>query len=230
VETVVSSIVATQQRCCRRVALKYAATALFTAVFTAVVVSAFWIWFYSFVPSPKPQVARSGNVVAVKPENAAPVEISQQVVVGPSGLAIPVVGVKPDQLVDTFDQARGSGRRHDAIDIMAPEGTPVIAAADGTIEKLFFSHGGGGITIYERSTNPKWQFYYAHLSAYAPGLAEGQQVKRGQVIGRVGHTGDASASGPHLHFAINSMASGERWWQGTPINPYPILAGKKGSG
>jgi len=230
VETVVPSIVAPQQRFCRRVALKYVATALFTAVFTAVVVSAFWIWFYSIAPAPKPGVARSGNVVAVQPKNAPPVEIAQQVVVGPSGLALPVVGVKPSDLVDTFDAARSAGRRHDAIDIMAAEGTPVIAAADGTIEKLFFSRGGGGITIYERAADPKWQYYYAHLSAYAPGLAEGQQVKRGQVIAKVGHTGDASASGPHLHFAINQMAPGQRWWQGTPINPYPLLAGKKVSG
>jgi murein DD-endopeptidase MepM/ murein hydrolase activator NlpD len=199
-------------------------------VFTAVVVSAFWIWFYSFVPSPKPEVARSGNIVAVKPEKAPPVEIAQQVVVGPAGLAIPVVGVKPDQLVDTFDAARSQGRRHDAIDIMAGEGTPVIAAADGTIEKLFFSHGGGGITVYERSPDQKWIYYYAHLRGYAPGLAEGQQVKRGQVIAQVDHTGDAVASAPHLHFAINAMAPGERWWQGTPINPYPLLAGKKGRG
>ena len=168
--------------------------------------------------------------MTVKPENAPPVEVAQQVHVAPSGLAIPVVGVSTDQLVDTYDAARGSGRRHDAIDIMAAEGTPVIAAADGTIEKLFFSNGGGGITIYERSPDQKWMYYYAHLSAYAPGLAEGQQVKRGQVIGRVGHTGDASPSGPHLHMAINSMAPGERWWQGTPINPYPVLAGKKTSG
>ncbi len=214
----------------RRVSLRYAATALFTAVVTAVVVSAFWIWFYSAVPAPPPKVARSGNVVAVQPKNAPPVEIAQQVVVGPAGLALPVVGVKPTELVDTFDAARSAGRRHDAIDIMAPEGTPVIAAADGTIEKLFFSRGGGGITIYERATDPKWQYYYAHLSAYAPGLTEGQQVKRGQVIAQVGHTGDASASGPHLHFAVNSMAPGQRWWQGTPINPYPLLAGKKASG
>ena len=211
----------------RRVSLRYAATALFTAVFTAVVVSAFWIWFYSVVPSPLPQVARSGNVVAVQPKNAPPIEIAQQVVVGPAGLAIPVVGVKPTELVDTFDAARSAGRRHDAIDIMAAEGTPVIAAADGTIEKLFFSNGGGGITIYERSPDQKWMYYYAHLQGYAPGLAEGQQVKRGQVIARVDHTGDASPSGPHLHFAINTMAPGQRWWQGTPINPYPLLAGKK---
>jgi murein DD-endopeptidase MepM/ murein hydrolase activator NlpD len=200
-----------------------------TALLTAFVTSMFWIWFYNFVPSPRPAVARSGSVVTVKPDNAAPVVLAQQVVVRPSGLALPVIGVKPEQLVDTYDAARGAGRRHDAIDIMAAEGTPVIAAADGTIEKLFDSVRGGK-TIYERSPDRQWVYYYAHLSAYAPGLAEGQQVKRGQVIARVGHTGDASAAGPHLHFAVNRMAHGERWWNGTPINPYPLLAGKKGSG
>jgi peptidoglycan LD-endopeptidase LytH len=197
---------------------------------TAFVTSMFWIWFYNFAPKPPPTVARSGPVVTVKPTNAPPVTVAEQVQVGPSGLAIPVVGVKAGQLTDTFTQARAHGRRHDAIDIMAGEGTPVIAAADGTIEKLFFSNGGGGITIYERSPDEKWMYYYAHLQGYAPGLAEGQQVKRGQVIARVDHTGDAVASAPHLHFAINSMAPGERWWQGTPINPYPLLAGKKTSG
>ena len=200
-----------------------------TALLTAFATTMFWIWFYNFVPGPRPAVARSGNVVTVKPDNAAPVAVAQQVVVGPAGLAIPVIGVKANQLEDTFDDARSTGRRHDAIDIMAAEGTPVIAAADGTIEKLFNSVRGGQ-TIYVRSPDQKWQYYYAHLSAYAPGLHEGQQVKRGQVIGRVGHTGDASAEGPHLHLAINSMAPGERWWQGTPINPYPLLAGKRAGG
>ena len=200
-----------------------------SVLLTAVVTSAFWIWFYNFVPQGAPAVARSGNVVTVKPDQEEPVVLAQQVVVGPSGLALPVIGIKPDQLSDTYDDARGQGRRHDAIDIMAAEGTPVIAAADGTIEKLFNSVRGG-ITIYERWPDQKWTYYYAHLSAYAPGLAEGQQVKRGQVIGRVGHTGDASAAGPHLHFAINSMARGERWWNGTAINPYPLLAGKKANG
>jgi murein DD-endopeptidase MepM/ murein hydrolase activator NlpD len=202
---------------------------LFTAVLTAVVVSAFWIWFYNFVPANPPAVARSGNVVTVKPDKAEPITVAEQVVVGPSGLAIPVTGVKADQLTDTYDQARGTGRRHDAIDIMAAEGTPVIAAADGKVEKLFNSVRGG-ITIYVRSPDQKWQYYYAHLQRYAPGLHEGQDVKRGQVIGLVGHTGDASAAGPHLHFAINTMGPGERWWQGTAINPYPLLAGKKASG
>lgn len=196
-----------------------------TVLLTAFVTSMFWIWFYTFVPQPKAEVARSGNIVAVKPENAPPVVVAQQVEVAPSGLALPVVGIKPSQLTDTFDDARSQGRRHDAIDIMAPEGTPVIAAADGKIEKLFNSVRGG-TTIYERSADGQWIYYYAHLSAYAPGLSEGQDVKRGQVIGRVGHTGDASAAGPHLHFAVNRMASGDHWWNGTAINPYPLLAGK----
>ena len=202
---------------------------MFTAILTAVVVSAFWIWFYNSVPSKPPAVARSGSVVSVKPDNAAPVVVAEQVVVGPSGLAIPVTGVKADQLSDTYDDARGAGRRHDAIDIMAAEGTPVIAAADGKVEKLF-SSVRGGTTVYVRSPDQKWMYYYAHLQRYAPGLHEGQDVKRGQVIGLVGHTGDASAAGPHLHFAINTMGPGERWWQGTAINPYPLLAGKKASG
>ena len=205
---------------------KIAATALFTFIFTAVVVSAFWIWFYNSVSSGEASVVRSGNVVAVDTPRSAPVVVSQQVVVGPAGLALPVVGIHQDQLSDTYDDARGQGRRHDAIDIMAAEGTPVIAAADGTVEKLFNSVRGG-LTIYQRSVDQNWVYYYAHLSAYAPGLHEGQQLKRGQVIGQVGHTGDASAAGPHLHFAVNRMAPGERWWHGTPINPYPLLAGNR---
>ncbi len=152
-------------------------------------------------------------------------------IVAPSGLAIPVPGVKPGELIDTYTASRGGGMRvHNAIDIMAGEGRPVIAAAPGTVEKLFFSQGGGGITIYVRSEDQAWTYYYAHLSAYAPGLTEGQHVARGALIGFVGHTGDASADGPHLHFAINHMAPGERWWSGTPINPYPLLAGKPVNG
>ena len=196
-----------------------------TALLTAVATSFFWIWFYNFIPSRPPAVARSGSVVTVKPAQAPPVTVAEQVVVGPSGLAVPVVGIKREQLSDTYDDARGQGRRHDAIDIMAAEGTPVIAAADGKVEKLFNS-ARGGMTIYVRSPDQKWTYYYAHLQRYAPGLHEGQDVKRGQVIALVGHTGDASAAGPHLHFAINTMAPGERWWNGTPINPYPLLAGK----
>ena len=149
-----------------------------------------------------------------------------ETIVAPSGLAIPVLGIRPGQLVDTYSQARAGGARvHDAIDILAPRGTPVIAAADGTVEKLYFSRGGGGITAYVRSADGQWIYYYAHLDAYAPGLHEGQRIRRGDPIGAVGSTGNASAAGPHLHFAINRMGPNNRWWQGTPINPYPLLAG-----
>jgi murein DD-endopeptidase MepM/ murein hydrolase activator NlpD len=202
-----------------------------TAVFTAVVTSIFWIWFYGWIGygASGPVLATAGNVVTAQTPADAKVAIAQAVEVGPAGLAIPVAGVKANQLVDTFDAARSQGRRHDAIDIMANEGTPVISTADGTVEKLFNSVRGG-MTIYVRSRDQHWIYYYAHLSAYAPGLHEGQQVRQGEVIARVGHTGDASAAGPHLHFAINQMAPGERWWNGTAINPYPLLAGNRAGG
>lgn len=152
----------------------------------------------------------------------------QEVNVSPPGLIIPVAGIRPNQLSDTFTQARAGGRRvHDAIDIMAPRGTAVIAAAAGTVERLFFSHGGGGITVYVRSPDGAWIYYYAHLDGYAPGLHEGQRLAQGDAIGRVGSTGNANDAAPHLHFAIMRMAPNERWWQGRAINPYPLLAGRR---
>ena len=198
-------------------------------IVTAVLVSAFWIFYYGIVATPEgeDEVAASGEKVTVDPKAQPPVTLAEGIWVGPAGLAVPVQGIKPAQLSDTFTQARAGGvRSHDAIDIMAAEGTPVLSASDGTVEKLFFSDGGGGITVYVRSPDQRWTFYYAHLQGYAPGLAEGQQVKRGQLLGRVGHSGNANPAGPHLHFAINRMEPGQRWWQGNPINPYPLLAGK----
>ena len=206
---------------------------LATGIVTAILVSAFWIFFYGITGAPagEDKVTAAGEKVVVDPQAQPPVTLAEGIVVGPAGLAIPVQGVKPAQLVDTYTQARAGGARtHDAIDIMAPEGTPVVAAADGTVEKLFLSQGGGGITVYVRSPDSRWIYYYAHLQGYAPGLAEGQQVKRGQLLGRVGHTGNANPGGPHLHFAINRMQPGEKWYQGSPINPYPLLAGRRASG
>ena len=180
---------------------------------------------------PKGKVTASGDVATVDPARGSPVAIAEGVEVGPAGLAIPVVGVKPKELVDTFTQARAGGARvHDAIDIMAPQGQPVVAAAPGRVEKIFFSDGGGGRTVYVRSDDGKWSYYYAHLSAYAPGLREGQRVRRGSPIGFVGYTGNANPAGPHLHFAINRMSPGEKWWQGSPVNPYPLLDGNKARG
>ena len=195
-------------------------------IVTAVLVSAFWIVAYNMGGSGEVQVSGDKQVVGRNGQ----VTVAEGVVVGPSGLAIPVAGVGPGQLVDTFTQARASGARvHDAIDIMAPEGAAVLAAAPGTIEKLYFSQGGGGISAYVRSDDQAWNYYYAHLRSYAPGISEGRRVPRGALIGYVGHTGNASPDGPHLHFAINRMQGGEKWHQGRPINPYPLLAGKPAS-
>ena len=207
---------------------------LATVVLTAILTSAFWIFAFGISRSPQAETARvdgkvegSGDQTTVQPNGRPQVALAESVEVGPAGLAIPVAGVKAGQLTDTFTAARAGGaRRHDAIDIMAAEGTPVYATAPGTVEKLYESVGKGGTTVYERSEDGRWTYYYAHLSAYAPGLAEGQKLQRGSPIGFVGHSGDASPDGPHLHFAINQMAAGEKWYQGTAINPYPLLAGK----
>lgn len=163
-------------------------------------------------------------LVAMIFASAPPTEPSAPPAQAGTGLLIPVEGVRADHLLDTFAEARGAGRPHDAIDIMAPRGTPVIAAAAGTVEKLFFSQGGGGITAYVRSADGRLIYYYAHLDRYAPGLHEGQRLGRGDPIGAVGSTGNASPAGPHLHFAISAMGPNDRWWQGRPINPYPLLA------
>lgn len=142
----------------------------------------------------------------------------------PSGpLTIPVQGVAAAALRDDWAEPRGGGSRvHHAIDIMAATGTPVLAAADGRIEKLFQSQLGG-TTIYERSADGGTVYYYAHLDRYAPTLVEGQAVARGQVIAAVGSTGDADAGAPHLHFEIHRMAPGQKWWEGEEVNPYPLL-------
>ena len=143
-------------------------------------------------------------------------------------LTVPVEGVDRAKIADTWGQSRANGARtHQATDIMAAGGTPVIAAAPGTVEKLFFSHGGGGITLYVRSPDKQWSYYYAHLQSYAPGVVEGVKVKAGDLLGFVGDTGNAGAGNFHLHFAVSHMAPGERWWQGTPVNPYPLLRGTR---
>lgn len=138
-------------------------------------------------------------------------------------LLIPVGGVTGNRLTDTFNDSRALGRRHDAIDIMAPRGTEVRAVDDGTIAKLFTSKAGG-LTIYQFDPTQTFSYYYAHLDHYASGLAEHQSVSRGQLLGYVGSTGNASETAPHLHFAIARLGTDRAWWKGDPINPYPLLA------
>jgi peptidoglycan LD-endopeptidase LytH len=138
-------------------------------------------------------------------------------------LKLPVTGADREDLRDTFFDARSGGRAHQALDIMAPRHTPVLATDDGVVAKLFDSQGGGGITIYQFDPSGTYCYYYAHLDRYATGLREGQQVRRGDVLGYVGSTGNASPSAPHLHFAIFRLTSERQWWKGEPINPYPVL-------
>ena len=206
--------------------LKTFATIVVTAAITCLFTSLFWIAAYN--GGPITISSRSGGGGEGSDGVSPPPGRSARNEIGPSGLAIPVAGVRGDALVDTFSQARAGGARvHDAIDIMAPAGTPVIAAAPGRVEKLFFSEGGGGITAYVRSDDNRWVYYYAHLQRYAPGIAEGRRIGRGDPIGFVGSTGNASPDGPHLHFAVLRMEQGERWHDGTAVNPFPLLAGRR---
>ena len=140
-------------------------------------------------------------------------------------ILIPVLGASPEKLQDTFTHSRSGGRTHRALDIMAPKGTPVIAAVDGKIRKLFTSKGGG-ITIYQFDRREERVYYYAHLDRYADGLREGQFVTQGSIIGYVGTTGNAPAGAPHLHFSIEVLPPSKEWWKGEPVNPYPLLTAR----
>lgn len=199
-----------------------------------------WLWWrnVSRTADPPPAavalLAETAERAGVDPAGGAPraafMGPAGPLAIASSGLAIPVAGIAGKELTDTYTASRGGGSRvHNAIDIMAPRGTPVVSASAGVVEKLFYSQGGGGITAYVRSPDRRWLHYYAHLDAYAPGLREGQRIRRGDPIGTVGISGNANPSGPHLHYAIYRMSPGERWYDGAPINPYPQLAGTRGS-
>jgi murein DD-endopeptidase MepM/ murein hydrolase activator NlpD len=138
------------------------------------------------------------------------------------GLAVPVQGIERDDIVSNYDDDRGSGRKHEALDLLAPRGTPVIAVEDGRIVKLFTS-ARGGFTIYQFDPSERFCYYYAHLDRYADNLKEGMDVRRGQVIGYVGTTGNAPPNTPHLHFAITRLGEDKKWWDGTPLDPALVL-------
>lgn len=165
------------------------------------------------------RVLPAGQVPRVEAARSAPAS-------GASGLIVPVQGVPVSALHSNWGEPRGDGdREHHAIDILAPKGTPVLAAASGTVEKRFES-GLGGHTLYIRTPGGGGVHYYAHLDTI--GVAEGATVRQGQPIATVGTSGSADGGAPHLHFEVKRMAPGERWWQGTNIDPYPLLAGKPG--
>lgn len=174
----------------------------------------------------------AGDTARVAPGGAAVAtpDAVERVVTAPSGLVVPVVGVELADLVDTFDDARSEGRVHDAIDILAPRGTPVVAAAAGTVARLFTSERGGR-TVYVLGAAPlaggrQLVYYYAHLEGYAPGLADGQTVRAGQLVGTVGDSGNAVPGNTHLHFAMWTVTDPAQFWDGELVNPYRPLGGR----
>lgn len=172
------------------------------------------------IPTPLPVPS------VIAPElSPLPTPVSQPTapVEGPADkLVIPVAGVKRNQLIDTYNDSRSEERVHNAIDIAAPPGTPVLAAADGEIVK-FHDSVAGGITIYQVSADKKYVYYYAHLQRRADGIAEKQSIKRGTVIGYVGDSGNAGAGNFHLHFSIGILTEPSRFFDAVNINPYPLL-------
>ena len=190
-----------------------------TVVVTATLTSAAWILFGSAYTS---SWLDEDAAAVVQPEARilAPVDVAAE----SGGLLIPVAGIRAEQLSDNFLDRRDEDRLHEALDIMAPRGTAVVAAAPGTVERLFRSEAGGN-TIYVRSDDRRTIYHYAHLDAYAGDLEEGAAVRRGQLLGTVGSSGNATEEEPHLHFAILRTAPDAEWWEpATALNPYPLLA------
>lgn len=138
-------------------------------------------------------------------------------------LVLPVAAIDRDDLRDDYGDPRSGGRTHEALDILAPRGTPVLAVEDGTIASLDPSQGGGGIVVYQYDPSGEFAYYYAHLERYADGLKEGQAIERGEILGYVGTTGNAPPDVPHLHFAIYKTEAGYRWWRGIPVNPFLVF-------
>jgi peptidoglycan LD-endopeptidase LytH len=165
------------------------------------------------VEVPSPTSGKSGIIPGSAPEAR---ELAAR------ALTIPVEGVNANKLVRSYHDERRGGREHEALDILAPRNTPVVAVEDGTVARLFFSKAGGN-TIYQFDPSREYCYYYAHLERYAEGLKEGEAIHRGQTIGYVGTSGNAPKNTPHLHFAIFRLTADKHWWEGTPIDPFEIL-------
>lgn len=175
--------------------------------------------------SPNPPEPTAPEPIAATPapeDNAVAPTLAEPLPLHPGALLIPVTGITAVQLSDTFADKRGSERSHEALDIMAPLQTPVVAVDDGKVVKLFDSVPGG-LTVYQYDASGTFAYYYAHLDSYAADLEEGQELKRGDLIGYVGATGNADPLAPHLHFAIFLLGPEKQWWKGTAINPYPLF-------
>ena len=178
-------------------------------------------------PVPAAPAASGAGTPATGTPGASAAPATPTPLLASGALLLPVQGIEPSALHDTYSEMRGGGNRtHEALDIPAPRGTPVLSATGGRVLKLFNSKAGGKM-VYAADSTERFILMYAHLDAYANGLAEGQPLRRGQVIGTVGTTGNAPPSVPHLHFAIARSNDVKVWWKGAPVNPYPLLAGEK---
>ncbi|MEO6363864.1 MAG: M23 family metallopeptidase [Caldimonas sp.] len=180
-------------------------------------------------PAPPPALPVPRTEAPAAPASPAPTTPPVEASPAPSPVAgadlpallIPVAGIAAAELRDTFNEGR-PGHRHEAIDIAAPRGREVLAAGDGTVVKLFTSVPGG-LTIYQFDPGRRFAYYYAHLDRYAAGVTEGMALRRGDVIGYVGTSGNAAPDAPHLHFAVFRLGPEKKWWKGEAIDPYPAL-------
>jgi len=171
-------------------------------------------------------LAALATLMLLGPPVSAQTRAAAEALLGTRNLAVPVEGIDRSALRDTFSDARSVGRKHDAIDIAAARGSKVYAVDDGTVVKLFRSIPGG-LTIYQFDPSSGLSYYYAHLDRYADGLREGAQVRRCDVIGYVGTTGNAPSNAPHLHFGVAALGTQKRWWEGSALNPYPALRAER---
>ncbi len=158
------------------------------------------------------------------PPPEAPIAVTDEEYLHARSLMVPVEGIGPEKVPDTYWQDRdGGARSHQAVDILAKRGAPVLSVDSGTVLRLAKSTLGG-ITIYATDPGRRFVFYYAHLDRYAEGLYEGKPVAQGEVIGYVGTTGNAPKNTPHLHFQVMRFVDARQWWNGPPVDPRPFLA------
>jgi murein DD-endopeptidase MepM/ murein hydrolase activator NlpD len=175
-------------------------------------------------PTPNPALSAAPPAMQSMPLNSKlTAKPDAPVASAPGGIGLPLANLKREAIQDTFSDTRGGGGKHEAADIIAPRGTPVLAVVEGNVVKLFNSKKGG-ITVYQYDNAQKYCYYYAHLGKYAEGLKEGMLLRKGDTLGYVGSTGDAQANNPHLHFAILELGPDKHWYEHTTaVNPYPLL-------
>jgi|SRR5712692_4456070 len=172
----------------------------------------------SLIAEPSTAILRNPPPMVSTP---APPPVELELSARSARLAMPIAGVDPFKLHSNFEEMH-AGHRHEALDIIARRGTPVMAVAQGNVAKLFTSKQGG-LTVYQFDDSQTLCYYYAHLDRYAQGLSTGTLLRKGDVLGYVGSTGDASPDAPHLHFAVFKLGPEKQWWKGTAVDPLPFF-------